>query len=170
MGAKKVSNVQFMPAVEGISRKWALRRETCTPKIYNRMAGAGTTGVDIPGKTYMGSTQRTINYNGLGPVQKNTFFMRRPMAVHKLTQTQIEKRSYFMKAASFTKAAMQDLTALASNKQKYAAAKEDFSLGIKGVSAYAYSSMRNWTFAIAYQIQQQGGSLPQDHILPDFDA
>lgn len=170
MGAKKVSNVTFMPAVEGISRKWALRRETCTPTVYNRMAGMGTTGINIPGKTYMGSTQRVINYNGLGPVQKNTFFMRRPMAAQRLTQTQTEKRNYFSAAAAWTKAAMNDITAIASNRPKYNAAKADYSLGIKGVNAYGYSSMRNWMFAIAYQIQQQGDSLPQDHILPNFDA
>lgn len=170
MGAKKVSNVQFMPAVEGISRKWALRRETCVDKSYLRTSGTGDNGLKIPGKAYMGSLQRTTNYIGIGPVQQNIFFMRKPMKAHALSASQIQTRAFFPQACIWSAAAFKNITALAHNRELFVQAKADFTKTISGVSAYGYSSMRNWMTAIAFAICKDGGTPPANYELPAFDA
>lgn len=170
MGAKKVSNVSFMPAVEGISRKWALRRESCVAKTYTRTGGSGDNGIIVPAHTYMGSTQRVRNYIGIGPVQQNVFFMRKPMAKQSLSAAQTQVRSFFSGACAWSAAAFNDLTALSHNRELFVQAKADFTKTISGVSAYGYTSMRNWMSAIAYAIYKDGGTPAANHQLPAFDA
>lgn len=167
--AKKISNVSFMPAIEGISRKLALRRETCINKDVN-VGGQPANKKVIPGQTYMGVVTRPVNIIGVGTVQRSTLFMRKPMNAPVATSATLLRRVNFAKAKIWVDAAMQSLEVVSANMAKFIAAKADLSKTIKGVSARGYQSERGWMFAIAYAILKQGGQLPQNYALPEFDA
>lgn len=167
--AKKMSNVSFMPAIEGISRKLALRRETCINKdvaVGSRAANAKV----IPGQTYMGVVTRPVNVIGVGTVQRSTLFMRKPMNAPVADTATLKRRTDFAYAADWAKNAMESLEVASANFDKFLQAKNDFSKKIKGISAYGYQSPRGWFFAIAYAIRHTGGVLPENYALPNFDA
>lgn len=167
--AKKMSNVSFMPAIEGISRKLALRRETCINKDVEVGLRPGNKKV-IPGQTYMGVVTRPVNVVGVGTVQRSTLFMRKPMNKPVETAAVLKRRVDFAYASEWAKGAMESLEVVAANQQKFLTAKEDFSKKIKGISAFGYQSPRGWYFAIAYAIRKDNGSLPENYALPNFDA
>ena len=134
---KKLSNVELAYAVDGISRKLALRRETCIEKK-----------LDVGG-------------NG---------FHKITMVATPLTTEQLDNRAYFPQANAWVVAAQTDLMAITTNQQRFKAAKEDLSKKIEGVSLEGYQKMRGWMCAIAFRLLSNGKTLPQDHILPEFDA
>lgn len=168
--AKKLSNVVLMPAVEGISRKIALRRETCIEKSVNvGDLGSPQDAMKIPGNTYMGIVSRLRNVNGVGQVRQNFLFVRKSIVATPLTAEQLDQRAYFSAGIKWVNAAWYDLNAITVNQQRYEAAKADFTKKIEGVSAYGYQNMRGWMKAIAIRLKA-ADKLPQNHILPDFDA
>lgn len=168
--AKKLSNVVLMPAVEGISRKLALRRETCIEKSVNvGNLGGAQDAVKIPGTTYMGIVSRLRNVNGVGQVRQNFLFVRKSIVAPMLTSEQLDQRAYFSAGVKWVKDAWTDLNAITDNQMKYEAARADFTKKIEGVSAYGYQNMRGWMTAIAIRLKA-AGKLPQNHILPAFDA
>lgn len=169
MAKKKMSNVSFMPAIEGISRKLALRRETCINKDVEVGSRAANTKI-IPGQTYMGVVTRPVNIVGVGTVQRSTLFMRKPMNAPVANTATLKRRVDFAYAADWAQNAMTSLEVASANQQKFLTAKEDFSKKIKGISAYGYQSPRGWYFAIAYAIRKENGTLPQNYALPEFDA
>lgn len=168
--AKKLSNVVLMPAVEGISRKIALRRETCFEKNVNvGSLGTAQDAMKIPGTTYMGIVSRLRNVNGIGQVRQNFLFFRKSMQAPTLTTDQLKLRASFSAGVKWVKDAWSDLEAITVNQQRYIAARADFTKKIEGVSAYGYKNMRGWMSAIAIRLKA-ADKLPQTHILPDFDA
>lgn len=169
--AKKLSNVVLMPAVEGISRKLALRRETCIEKSVN-IGDLGTPqdAMKIPGTTYMGIVSRLRNVNGIGQVRQNFLFIRKSTEALPLTADQRDQRAYFAAGIKWVKEAWSDLSAITDNQIRYEAARADFTKKIAGVSAYGYKNMRGWMTAIAIRLKA-AGKLPTDsHVLPNFDA
>lgn len=164
--AKLISNVTFMPAVEGVSRKFALRREKCV----NTTIGRGNSYVSVPGKTYMGCVSRSVNIVGVGPVLKNTFFMRRPMAKRKQTNEDLLRQTRFVAANEWGNSAFRDLSTLTQNMAKWNAAKADLTKTISGISASGYQSMTGWAKAIAYAYSVDKGSVPSTTALPEFDS
>lgn len=165
--AKKLSNVVLMPAVEGISRKIALRRETCIKKDV--AVGLLNNVKEIPGTTYMGVVSRMRNVNGVGQVRQNFLFVRKSTQEPMLTSEQIDQRANFAAGVQWVKAAWSDLNAITTNQLRYKAAREDYSKKIEGVSAYGYQNMRGWMSAIAIRLKA-AGKLPETHVLPEFDA
>lgn len=163
---KNLSNVVLMPAVEGISRKLALRREKCVDQSISR----GQTTINIPGNTYMGIVSKVKNVFGYGNVRTNTLFMRKNQAAIMATSDQTHVRISFVAANSWVKAAQKDLNAITTNQLRFIAAKNDLSKTIKGVSARGYQTMSGWMKAIAFAIDNNHETLPVDHVLPDFDA
>lgn len=168
--AKKLSNVVLMPAFDGISRKIALRRETCIEKNVNvgNLRGAQD-ALKIPGTTYMGVVSRLRNVNGIGQVRQNFLFIRKSMQAPTLTSDQLDQRAYFAAGLKWVKDAWFDLNAITQNQMRYKDARADYSKKIEGVSAYGYKNMRGWMSAIAIRLKA-ADKLPQTHVLPDFDA
>lgn len=165
--AKKLSNISFMPAVDGVSRKLALRKETCTDKVIYDGAGKE---VLIPGVTYMGCSVRKVSINGYGPVSKNILFMRKPMAQRVADAAETERRARFAGAVRWASAAMRDLSTIEANEAKYNQARADLRKHIAGVSASGYESMSGWMMAVAYAYSQQHDAFPTGTALPAFDA
>ncbi len=169
--AKKLSNVQLAFAVEGISRKLALRRETCIEKSVNvGSLGGVQDAMKIPGHTYMGIVSRMRNVNGIGQVRQNFLFIRKSMVAAPLTSEQIDQRANFSFGVKWVKDAWTDLNAITQNQMRYKAAREDFSKTIEGVSAYGYKNMRGWMSAIAIRLKAAGKLPESGHVLPEFDA
>lgn len=164
--AKQISNVSFMPAVDGVSRKFALRREKCVSTVVSR----GNSYVSIPGKTYMGCVSRSVNIVGVGPVLKNTLFMRRPMAQRKPTNDDLQRQTRFVAANTWGNSAFKNLSTLDANVAKWNAAKADLTKTISGISASGYQSMTGWAKAVAYAYAEAHGSVPSTTALPEFDS
>ena len=162
---KKISNVSFMPAVTGISRKLALRREKC----YNVTIPKGNQmGIALPGKTYMGVVSKEVGIIGYGTVTRTTLFMRTPMNRPADTTAQLEHRSAFAAGVQWANAAILDLSSLAQNQQKFLVARQDLSKRIEGISALGYQSFRGWMQGVAIALAK-ADKLPQTHLLPDWD-
>lgn len=164
---KKVSNVDLMPAVEGISRKLALRRETCYDQSIPK-GGDSEKLIVIPGHTYMGVTTKDIRIIGYGTTKRVRLFMRKPMQEPSPTQEQSFRRVYFTQGVEWTNSALKDLTVISANQAKFLEAMKDTSKTIAGVSAAGYQTMRGWMSAIAIALAAES-ELPTTHALPDFD-
>lgn len=156
---KQISNITFMPVVETISRKFALRRETCTLKTSQQK--------ETNTFSYMGSGARVKMFNG-GLVTQNYFFMRKNARTSALSADETTNRSNFRDVAVWRSAVRQDLSKLSANQAKYRESLNEHKT-IKGVWAGDYS-MDGFIFAIGMAILADGGTLPQDHALPSFDA
>lgn len=159
--AKKVSNITFMPVVESISRKFALRKETCSLKGSDQ----GQTNVF----SYMGSGTRRKKFNGT-VITQNYFFMRKNARLTQPSSSELDARAAFTAGHAWALAAKSDLMAITQNQIKY---KESNASGgskrIKGLWAGDYTVF-GWLCAIAIKMANAGETLPQDHILPAFDA
>lgn len=165
---KKISNVDLMPAVDGISRKLALRREKCYNETINK-GGDGNKQIVIPGHTYMGVTSKDVRIIGYGTVKRVRLFMRKPMDAPVATADQFAQRGHFSIGVGWTNAALKDLTVISANSAKFLAAMQDTSKTIAGISAAGYQTMRGWMSAIAIALDAEG-HLPETHALPEFDA
>lgn len=163
---KKVSNVDLLPAVDGISRKLALRRETCVDQSISK--GGGNTQIVIPGHTYMGIITKDINIIGYGSTKRVRLFMRKPMAQGLASVEQAQQRLAFSTGIAWTNAAWKDLTVISANQQKFLAARNDLTKTINGVSAAGYQSMKGWMTGVAISLAKDN-ILPETHALPDFD-
>lgn len=156
-----------MPAVEGVSRKLALRKETCTDKVILHPGGKE---VLIPGVTYMGASVRKVNIAGYGPVSKNILFMRKPMAQRVADSAELERRARFTGAVQWAATACSTLSTIEANEAKWNQARADISKTIAGVSASGYESMSGWMMAVAYAYSLQHDAFPTGTSLPAFDA
>lgn len=161
MPKKVKSNISFMPVVESISRKFALRRETCVEKKIGDKVVA-------PIK-YMGSGTRTVKVAGYGAVNKNYFFMRKYQRTSPISEDEQQARINFTAVSKWVTAAMKSLQSLTQNQEKWLQASEDITKKIHGVSAAGYESMRGWMFAVAMALKTDDVPLPQDYALPNFD-
>lgn len=162
--AKKVkSNISFMPVVESISRKFALRRETCSTKQVGDKV--------IAPVQYMGSGTRSRKIAGYGNIKKNYFFMRKYGRTGPITVKEQLHRTDFMKIAKWNKAIWKDLSVITDNQEKCQAAFEDTSLKIHGISAAGYETWKGYTFAIGMALIKDNPMYDlSNHELPAFDA
>lgn len=150
---KRLSNISYMPVVEHISRKFALRKETVSKKgVSNGYMGAGVRYKVVDGESMK------VNY----------FFMRKNARTSALSSGEIQAQNRFINAQKWVKAAQEDLGAITDNQIKYRECRYN-GKKIKGISAKDYS-MRGFMFAVAYKMLQNSETLPEDHILPDYDA
>ena len=164
MAKKKVkSNIAFMPVVESISRKFALRRETCATKNVGDK--------EIAPLQYMGSGTRTRKIAGYGTIKKNYFFMRKYPRNSIISVDEQMNRTDFLKISKWNRALWKNLQHLTENQEKWNEACEDISKTIKGVSAAGYETYRGWSFAIGMALIKDN---PQydltNYELPAFDA
>lgn len=157
--AKKISNITFMPVVETISRKFALRSEKCSLKSNQQ----GETAC----LSYMGSGTRKKKFNG-SMVVANYFFMRKNPRTSIASSTELDIREAFKTGNAWAVAARKDLTAIALNQQKYLQSQNEHKT-IKGIWAGDYT-LFGFLRAIAIKMANAGETLPQNHQLPAFDA
>lgn len=167
--AKKLSNVAFMPAIDGISRKLALRREKCINRTEQFVGESGARGKEIylPGKTYMGVVTRDYNIIGTGFVTRSTLFMRKPMNAPVVTTAQNQIRAAFANGIAWANDANADLGAITQNQITFLNCR-DSGTGIAGVSPRGYHTMLGWMKAVAIKAIRAGKTLPESHLLDDI--
>lgn len=158
---KKISNIAYMPVVEHISRKFALRRETLGTKTYQGKQVRVSNG-------FMGAGVREKRIGG-DFVKCNYFFMKKYGRSTPLSAKETRARADFQDAQGWVKDAMEDLAVIVTNQQKYQQSLES-GKKIKGYWAGNYNSVRSWMVAIAITMRHDNETLPQDHNLPAFDA
>lgn len=168
--AKKLSNVALMPAVEGISRKLALRREKCYNKTLHYTNQAGTAvgkEVFLPGSTYMGVISTDYGIIGHGVVKRNVLFMRKPMNAPVTTTNQARVRAIFANGVAWANDAAADLSAITQNQITFLNCVNNGS-GISGVSPKGYHTMLGWMKAVAIRALSLGKELPASNLLDDI--
>lgn len=154
---RSIHTVAFMPAVEGISRKWARRKDTCA-EVTNQQGQKHV-------KTFFGSGVRTKIFNG-EMVQQNYLFLRQAARITPVSADEIKQRSNFSKASKWAKLATTSLTVLSQNQVKYVESKHDKTKRIQGVWAGDYG-FRGFCFAVAMSMLGKGTTLPEDGELPN---
>ena len=166
--AKRLSKIGYILPVESISRKFAPRHETCRAK------GAYPIGPQylIPSKKWLGAATLESFVVGVGAITKNILICRAHGRTSAVTADELMNRSNFEKATKWTNFAMKDLMAISDNQHRFQQAREDQTKRISGVSAFGYQTMRGWMVAVCMAIlgEDPAATLPQNHILPNFDA
>lgn len=154
------NTILYITGVEGVSRKFTLRRNTANAHEYEG-------GVTVPGTTYMGGSIRSKHILGVGYVKQNTFFMR--IASGKLgmpSATQIEQRAQFSAVVAWVNAAMKDLTAVVGNKEKIQTAiAQNKRIGTATVVGNTYRGVY-WDYAWGYA-SEHSGSVPSSYEFPN---
>lgn len=170
--AKEVKNtINYMTGIEGVSRKFTLRRNTCT----NKSVGGGIGGIrKIIGPTkFFGGSVRTQYISGFGKVQKNYLFMR--LIAQDTTGKSalvLHIRNAFAEASKSKSEIMNDLGQIATLVANWKIADADHSKRMAGVSASGYD-MPGWVFAIQFaRLKNNNWSTPENfNTFPtQFDA
>ena len=156
---KKLSNITFITGVESISRKFALRAIKCSEK--------GNQQGQVYTPVYIGAACRLKPFNGT-TVKMNYLFLRQNARTTPLSEDELVVRENFRSASRWVKDAMEDLSVVTGNQQKFLTSKTE-NKRVKGVSAIDYG-MRGWMFAIAMKMLGNDETLPTNHQIPAFDA
>lgn len=169
---KKVNgNVTFITGIEGISRKIALRKDTCVDKIIGVASAkvAAGAGVLVQGTRYLGVVSRKRMVLGHGEVPQSYLFMRTNKARTIATEQELLIRTKFTAINQWVATAWKNLNAIAHNQEQFLACKADLSKSCAGVGVSGFSNMRHWMTAVAsaiYGDYEEPQTLPQDYKLP----
>ena len=158
MSNLKKATIAYIPGVEDVSRKFTLRRNTCTPKTYE-------SGNKVDGHTYLGGMVRTKNLLGVGQVKTNFVFMRFPMAKPVPNSAQLDVRAAFSATAKWVADAMKDLSTIQANIEKINQAKEH-RLHIGGASVYG-NTFRGVFWDYCYDYYLSNSEAPATYALPN---
>lgn len=159
---KKIkSNISFMPVVESINRKFALRRETCSEKTVGEKI--------IDPVKFMGAGTRTKSVAGYGTVNVNYFFMRKFARASALTPDERAARLLFGVISTAVAALKKDLNQLSNMTYMWRQAIADFSKTINGVSAIG-RDFRGWVWAVQYAGRKEDTSYDLSKFPTTFDA
>lgn len=166
MAGKKLSKIGYMNPVEQISRKFVPRHMT------SRAASSALPGPGyiLPKVKWFGAAVQERKVQGYGIVTKNIFVCRQYGRTSLAQAEELMNRVNFVLANQWAVLAFKDLMAQATNIDRWDEAINNFQKTIKGVSAKGYQTTRGWVVAIAMEMLKKGETLPENHILPAFDA
>lgn len=142
---KKLSNISYMPVVESINRKFALRKETLGYKPYK-----GGTYVQTS-SGFMGGGTRLVRVNDQ-LVKANYFWMKKFARNSPLSSREIQLREHFTIAAQSAKATVQNLAVLTKIQADFTGTGyPSYPSPVRtreGVFSGNYLTERNWVFAV----------------------
>ena len=153
-------NISFMPVVESINRKFALRREVSGKKQVGKKT--------IGGFKFMGAGTRTQFVAGAGNVSKNYFWMRKYGRSTSPSADEIAARLKFGECSQWVSAARKDLSVVSHNNQIWRQLRDDLTLTCYGISAEGYNIV-GFMFAYCYKYYTTNGNVPSSHQLPALD-
>ena len=157
MAIKKNHTIAYIPGISGVSRKFALRRDTCIDKEY-------ASGVTTDGVSYLGGSVHTKNLLGVGEVKNNFVFMRMAMKKPRATAAQSEVRTFFTLCVGWVNAAMKDISTISENKAKIKEAAATHK-NIGNASVYG-NTFRGVFWDYCYGVVSSTGNVPQSYLLP----
>lgn len=170
---QKVSgNVTFITGIEGISRKLALRKKTCTDKVVGNYGASIESGhpVKVEGTTYLGVVSRKRMVLGkTGFVNQSYLFLRKPIIAKTATEDQLAVRVKFVAINAWVNAALKDLQAINFNQEQFIKCVNDLSKGCAGVGVSGFQNMRGWMKGVAsamYGDYSDPQALPENHKIP----
>lgn len=156
------NNINFMPAVESMSRKFVPRKETCGNKTVGKKL--------IKGKGWIGSAVRQGYAAGYGPYSKNFVVIRKHARTTALSTTEMQGQSRFSAASKILYRQKRDLAQAGILRLMWLAAREDTAKTVKGVSAAGYD-FNGWIFAVDYKRLKDGEDQSAVLTFPtEFDA
>lgn len=166
------STINYMTGIEGVSRKFTLRRNTCTNKNVAQAVVGGLHKIIGPSKFFGGSV-RTKYISGYGKVQQNYLFMR--LIAQDTTGKSalvLHIRNAFAQASKSKSEIMNDLSQIATLVANWKIADADHSKRMAGVSAAGYD-MPGWVMAIQFaRLKNNNWSTPENYntFPTQFDA
>lgn len=138
------SNIQYAYFVESVSRKFTLKKNTCSNKDAAPISS--TLKLKLQPTRYMGGQVRTTERYGLGAVQKNVMFLRMNPRKSAITADEQAARLNFAAAVAKRKAwkgSLQTVTAIRQDWDNPAVVSRG------GVQKKGYT-INGWVFAVAY--------------------
>ena len=161
MAVKKLSNISYMPVVESINRKFALRKETLDPIWYRRHTAVTQQVKVISG--YMGGASRKVRVNDQW-VNVNYFWMRKNTRNTPITQSEQVARNNFTMAAKSAEATLHNLAVLTTIQSDFFGHNLPTHTAVRtreGVFAGDYSTQRGWVMAIRMAQIAKGESITE---------
>lgn len=149
--------IGYMPAVDQINRKFALRATKCSA---GRFQG---------GNKYMGGATRVTFRPGYGYVNKNIMFFRENHRMSPLSSRERQVRNLFAKVSKGAASILNDISQLTAVQLKYKTAGEDLSKTINGVSAKGYT-LRGWVWAVQFAGASESEQYDVNTFPNSFDA
>ena len=151
--------VVYMPVVDQINRKFALRKTKCV-KVEGR--------VNLEANRFMGGMTTERYLPGYGIVRKNSLFFRVNPRSTEPSEDERLLRLHFSQGVKAGNRLLKDLSVITRYTEMYDQASDDFTKKVFGVSAKGYD-YRGWMIACqikAYFNDEAGkGTWPQS-----FDA
>lgn len=156
------NNINFMPAVESMSRKFVPRKETCGNKTIGKKI--------LKGNGWIGSAVRQGFAAGYGPYSKNYVVIRKHARSSALSTDEMQAQSRFSATAKILHYQRRDLAQQSVLRDMWLEAKEDITKTVKGVSAAGYSWL-GWIFAVDYKRLADGEEQSAVRTFPtEFDS
>ena len=125
--------ITYLTGVEGVSRKFALRKEIAGKNIA----------------CFLGGMVRKSSKVGIGTISKNFMFVRKNYFSTSPTEEQITLRGYFSRASKAAAYIQKDLSQITSIQTLFLAGKANYSKLMEGISVYGHS-FRGWVWAVTY--------------------
>lgn len=164
--AKLKANIAYMPVVESINRKFALRKNTCS--MDNHIDGARVL-LETEVAKFMGGATRTTNRAGVGTCTRNYMFFRENPRSSATTQEERDRRTLFGQIGAAVPAIFKDLSQVTTMTQMWIEALADSSKACNGIAAKGYT-WRGWVFAVQYAGKLNSASYDITKFPTSFDA
>lgn len=125
--------ITYLTGIEGVSRKFALRKEIA--------------GVNIA--CFLGGMVRKSNKVGTGTIAKNFMFVRKNAISVSPSETQMEIREYFTRVSKAFAYIWKDISQITTIQNLFLAGKADYTKKMSGVSVYG-NDFRGWVWKVTY--------------------
>lgn len=161
MAVKKLSNISYMPVVESINRKFALRKETLNPVWYRRHRETTQEVKVISG--YMGGASRTARVNDQ-LVRVNYFWMRKNARNTPTSQAEQLARNNFTKAVKSAQATLKNLAVITIIQSDFYGHNLPTHTAVRTrerVFSGDYTTMRGWIVAVRLAQIAKGESITE---------
>lgn len=160
--AKLKANIAYMPVVDSINRKFALRKNTCS---HDSKVGV----VEKEVAKFMGGATRTTNRAGVGTCTRNYMFFRENPRTTVVTAEETARRQLFAQIGAAVPAIFKDLTQITRMTEMWVEALADPTKACNGVRAKGYT-WRGWVFAVQYAGKLNSSSYDITKFPTSFDA
>lgn len=150
MAIRLKANIQYLPVVEQINRKFVPKKET------SKAAGdAGPVKYEATG--WMGGATRTTYRAGLKGCSRNYLVVRANARGTQPSTDELKSREDFAVVCRAAKNMMGNLAFLSTIQDMFLEGGSNRSKVVKGVSPYGYT-IRGFVFAVLYAIRKEDGS------------
>lgn len=164
--AKLKANIAYMPVIESINRKFALRKNTCS---QDSVVDGARLLLEKEVAKFMGGATRTTNRAGVGTCTRNYMFFRENPRSSATTAEEIARRQLFGQIGAAVPAIFKDLTQITRMTEMWLEALANPTKACNGIGAKGYT-WRGWVFAVQYAGKLNSASYDITKFPTSFDA